>query len=529
MTIGFRSCIAQLLRSSVLLSVLLLSATSAVAQRSYLDGLYQFREHLTIDKFEREHVPLDGRTARMIPFRKGSRFGFVKNDRSGDWLIKPRYEQVFAVYGSQAIVKDTGADYGVIDMMGTQLTVPAYRNLFREGSRYHGIYYTSSNREGKPDAQSPLAYGNDYYDTTGKMIFHEVAHDFRTFKNADTLAWFRYGPSIHIRSLKGQLVKTLTYDTANVFLGICENLLLFGSHRGDATTYEAKDLRDRTIFRLSIPQFSYDDAVYRLSPDLFALVSSEGAYWFCNAKGEELPYGLSADLRSFPEEATYFRQGQIVLRHTETNRYGAIDQQGHTVIPFQYRHISDFVNGKAFAIDETKGMVYIDTTGHTLRELNRLVPYGTYQYAEKVLQTGLRFSEGRCVGQADRLFNGTDAQGRPIQYTMHDSVYLYYFNEDFKDIMRLPDSIELAGNFREGLAPAMTRAKDLGFIDTTGKWQIRPKYELALAGAYPFPQIVIPEFIGGFAYIKAFKGYIDRNGKEYFSGERLSDHYNFSH
>jgi hypothetical protein len=69
----------------------------------------------------------------------------------------------------------------------------------------------------------------------------------------------------------------------------------------------------------------------------------------------------------------------------------------------------------------------------------------------------------------------------------------------------------------------------LGFVNKQGKWVVPPIYEIALAGAYPMPYLVVPQFIGGYAYIKAFKGYVDRNGVPYFSGKRMQDHYDFSH
>ena len=87
----------------------------------------------------------------------------------------------------------------------------------------------------------------------------------------------------------------------------------------------------------------------------------------------------------------------------------------------------------------------------------------------------------------------------------------------------------MAGNFSEGLAPVIGRSRGLGFIDKTGKLVIPCTYEAAVGGAYPFPYVILPEFKGGFAYIKAFKGYIDNKGREYFSGKRVEDHYDFSH
>jgi hypothetical protein len=110
-----------------------------------------------------------------------------------------------------------------------------------------------------------------------------------------------------------------------------------------------------------------------------------------------------------------------------------------------------------------------------------------------------------------------------------DSIHFVYVDKNGKVQLTLPTSIVFVGVFSEGLAPAINKGRQLGFVDKTGNWAIAPEFELTLAGAYPMPYVVTPQFIGGYAYIKAFKGYIDKKGNKYFGGERMEDHYNFSH
>ena len=121
--------------------------------------------------------------------------------------------------------------------------------------------------------------------------------------------------------------------------------------------------------------------------------------------------------------------------------------------------------------------------------------------------------------------------GDSISYTTLriDSAYYYYFNQSGKRKIILSPTMTFAGNFSEGLAPVTDAVGALGFINTQGKWSIKPEYELVVAGAYLDVYMVIPMFIGGYAYIKSFKGYIDKNGKKFFSGKRMQDHYDFSH
>jgi KWG Leptospira. len=138
------------------------------------------------------------------------------------------------------------------------------------------------------------------------------------------------------------------------------------------------------------------------------------------------------------------------------------------------------------------------------------------------------YANNLCRASMPRLENGAyidhgDDEDKPgnKQYS--------YFDRSGKIAFTLPDDIYWAGHFSDGLAPVLDNKRKLGFIDTSGKLVIQCKYELAVAGAYPMPYVVIPEFRNGFAYLKAFKGYIDQNGKEYFSGKRLEDKYDFSH
>ena len=139
------------------------------------------------------------------------------------------------------------------------------------------------------------------------------------------------------------------------------------------------------------------------------------------------------------------------------------------------------------------------------------------------------FFDGLCIGYQYCLITDTLENGEVIEFAKEDSVQYYYYDIEGNIQLWLPCSIMLAGNFSEGLAPAVNQERKLGFINKKGEWAIPPKYELMIAGAYPFPQVVIPYFQGGYAYIKSFKGYIDKTGKEYFSGKQMKDSYNFSH
>jgi len=176
------------------------------------------------------------------------------------------------------------------------------------------------------------------------------------------------------------------------------------------------------------------------------------------------------------------------------------------------------VNGEAAVLDpQTNKIGFIDKTGKmvvppVLDEANAdRTPFGGQP---------LCYNNGLCP-----VILGH----RMIQNNHSPQYYYAYADRQGKMKLVMPDSIIFTGPFSEGLAPVVSSGGKLGFIDTTGAVAIPFRYELAVAGGYPFPEIVIPKFDHGFAYLKAFKGYIDSAGNEYFSGRQEKDHYNFSH
>lgn len=107
--------------------------------------------------------------------------------------------------------------------------------------------------------------------------------------------------------------------------------------------------------------------------------------------------------------------------------------------------------------------------------------------------------------------------------------FYYYFNFAGDTVLKLDTSIRLATPFKGGLAAALNWEKKVGFINKKGEWVIQPKYKFVLKGSYLDYYLVIPYFDGEYAYIKSKKGYIDRNGNEYFEGAFKPDKYYFSH
>lgn len=494
-------------------------------------------------KINREHIQLNPDEVKMIPFRDGPLYGFVKNGKKDKWLIKPRFEQVFAVYNEGAIVKDTTKfyykgrvypklAYGLVNPKGKYLIPPHYTNLFNENGIYHGIRHVYEDTTLNLPEEYRGYYAHDYYDKKGKLLFSIGAHELKSFGTED-YAWFRFGKKYMIYNRSGELVKEFDLDEYRPFIGIADNKLLFNDEETGLTAY---GMNGEVAF--NFPKQSSLN-VYQLSENNFGVMGYDGDYYFCDSLGQGKKYGInSGSIGMIQSYDAFFKTDNFVVRDYNTSLYGVVDREGDTKIDFKYQYIGTEVNGYRYCIDSNHRRVFVADNGYEIEELLNNNSFMTSTLGDK------RFSLVQVHGFHDGLAIGSGRHplpdslaNKPFPWTQADkNVFEAYNNEHYfyydttgTIVLTLPDSIALAGNFSDGLAPALTNDKLLGFIDKNGNWAIQPKYELAVAGAYPLPYIVVPYFENGFAYIKSFKGYIDEQGNEYFSGERMQDKYNFSH
>jgi len=508
------------------LAIFLFIFLSATAQSDTLDRFYKYRNGFVIEKIEREHIPLDGNNVKMIPFRVDNLFGFVKKDNKQKWVIQPEFEQVFAVYEEGAIVKK-GYGYGLISEAGEWLIPPYYQNLIKEKDIFHGII------EGVIDTTLPEKYNssilNQYFNVKGEFLFSQMAHDQQSFVGDDTLAWFRYGTRYHIRGKSGKLHKDFSFQENQRFVGVCDNLLVFGKSEDSVYYYFAYDLNNKLIFKT--PVFNDRlEGIHRLSENLFGLIESDANYYFCDSLGETKSFGVfSYALGFFQSDYAFFNRDLIVVSDFETLLQGVINKKGEVLVEFKYKYIGEYINDLAFCISSEGKKLFIDNKGIIIQDVTNLFTNDAFEHSLQTLQEHIKFSEGLCIGVDYIRLKGDTSKGEENEYINPDSTYFFYFNIKGSIELEMNSDIVFVGYFSEGLAPAVNSKGKLGFIDKKGKWIILPEYELAMAGAYPFPYLVVPQFIGGYAYIKSFKGYIDKNGNKYFSGKRMKDHYDFSH
>ncbi|NOQ72481.1 MAG: hypothetical protein GQ574_10795 [Crocinitomix sp.] len=496
------------------------------------------------NKIEREHIQLDPDEVKMIPFRDGPLYGFVKKGKMDKWLVKPRFEQVFAIYKEGAIVMDTAKayykgmvyplnNYGLVNPKGKYLIPPYYRNLFNENGVYHGIrrVYRDTSRH-LPDDYSDY-YGHFYFDKKGKLLFEVGVHDFESFGNED-YAWFRFGRKYQIYNREGELVKEFDLDEYRLFIGIADNKLLFTDEETGLTAYHING-----EFAFNLPKKGAGK-VYQFSDNNFGVMGRDGDYYFCDSLGESKRYGInSGSIGMIQSYESFFKTKEFIVADYETDLFGLVDREGETRIDFKYAYIGSDVNGYRYCLDTNRRGAFVAANGDVIEELVGDEWYATSSFSRDrfILVQSYGFHDGLAIGSGryplpDSMLNRrypSYSDAEKVVYRKYSLEHFYYYDTTGTVILALPDSVDLVGNFSDGLAPILTKDKLLGFIDKKGNLVIQPKYELAVAGVYPFPYIIVPYFDKGFAYIKSFKGYIDSEGNEYFSGERMQDRYNFSH
>jgi len=433
---------------------------------------------------------------------------------------------------------------------------------------------------------------NDYYDLKGNLLFTEEAHDYQSFIGDDQLAWFRYGKRYRIRNKLGELVKEFEYDNhQNTFIGISDDLLIYSiTNEQDSTThYVAKDLNGNVQFKLlaeydNPKSFSkiYKDrgvrGVYQLSEDLYGIRRNAEysiPYIFCDALGNKSKMkGYEGTLGRLVIDEDYFSQEQFIVYRSEPwerveQVMMVLNRQGDTIIPkpismgdttilLQFKTITRMNNGDYFCL-MSRGIGYqFNKNGELLEEKpiirleSKIIPWSQAKMDELEEEDNQRNYGYDPVESFYRIFDlyeltvpkdlkrdltpfarnlimPTDtAENDRVSYTSVGTC-ISYFNQAGEVVLELPSDIVFAGYFSEGLAPVMNKENGLGFINLKGEWAIPPKYEIAWVGDYPISLPDFPNFKGGYAYLKGFKGYIDKNGKEFFAGKRMQDHYNYSH
>ncbi len=498
-------------------------------------------DHDLVDyQIYREHIPLDGAAVKYIPYRKDSLYGFVEK-YTKKFVVKPRFTQVYAVYPEGAIV-EYNEFYGLTGYNDSFKIQPAFQNLVKEGNIYHGLFNGTENIN-TPRQHSYV--GNYYFDENGRYLFDCKSERQQSFGEKDSFAWFRYRNVYKVYNRRGKLVKTFNKEKDNRFVGIFNNILVFDktdSNNPLPHLYTGYDINGKTVFALRPRTELNATGLIQLNDTLFcAMDGSSEVLVFFNSNGIEQPYAVSDGTVGFGFRYLfpYFSQKKLIIVRNadETRPAMMISTSGKILDLHGMQPAGEEYNGEfAFADTAKKAIGFMDETG-VITVPAKLELANVYR--EGFADRRFMYRDGLCLGHITKEYHTAEEARKAYELAeamdmAHDDDFeryrFVYYNRDGDIAIQLPDSIVLADHFSGGLAAVVSgRTKKLGFIDKTGKLVIPYLYEAAVAGAYPMPYIIMPEFKNGFAYIKAFKGYIDDKGNQYFSGKRLQDHYSFSH
>lgn len=221
----------------------------------------------------------------------------------------------------------------------------------------------------------------------------------------------------------------------------------------------------------------YDNIMYRPFDDSKVSYAKKGEkYALINSKNEVvtkceypfgLPYGEYITMKSFIHD-------RFCLVRWET---------GEVVIPYGYEELGDYIEGVLYACKNDK-FGYINPNNETI------IPF-KFADAED-------FSEGLAMVAVIKGYHTTWWGGRmeKLAYGFIDKTGSFIIQPKFADQSFAPGS-----GFKEGLAVMGVERSDniypdkYGYIDTTGKWVIKPVYSDA------------DDFVDGVAIVKTREGY----------------------
>jgi hypothetical protein len=463
---------------------------------------YRLNKKIINVNFDEEHIPVDFDKVEMMPFRVDSLFGFVDKN-SGEWLIQPKYSQVVAVYTEGAIVKYEDA-YGVVKRDGDFLIPSLFDFLYKENNVYHGITINS-------DTTLRKAYRafvtNQYYDLNGELLFSEAAHNQQTFSGRDTLAMFRRGTTVTIRTNSGRIVDEIEINKTTHSVRVCDNLLVSVKIEDEKAKYEFHDINGELQFESAIT-FALLGLAYKISDNFIMIYVGNSAYVFMDSTGIRKPYSIKPVFPYINSPYEIIDSDHFVVTDRKTKKVGVVDRNGEYIIEPVYDFLERYVDGQAVYRDSVnRNFGLINYHGDTIVDS---IPGGRQTYYLN-----------RAFGKPFNLYDGAficSASNFERTHDIGDSVAIFYVDISGKTLLQLPKKYKYAGHFSEGLAPVVDFEGKVGFVDKSGQVVIPLKYELLLAGEWPNQYRAFPEFKNGYAYIKSHKGYIDKTGKEYFSG-----------
>jgi hypothetical protein len=347
---------------------------------------------------------------------QGAKVGYI--DTAGRVVIEPKFERAGAFSQRRAAVR-LDRKWGYIDTAG-KLVIPAryaQAEAFSEGLAAVSVLVDAPKDVAREGPAKVHRWG--YVDASGKEIVAPQYEQVGPFH--DGRAVFKKDGKFGYLGPNGAVVVEPTYSWAGDF---CEKMA--------AVFVDGKagyvDTAGTVVIK---PQFAGCNGT-GFSGGL-APVQVEvglGTQWaYIDRTGKFV-------IEPAYDSAYPIRDGLALVEKNQ--KFGFIDKTGAVVIPIKYWHAAPFSEGLAHVEErsnETGHWGFIDTAGQAVIHSKRI---------------GSSFHGGRAVGQ---VHDNADKDGRPM------GSWGFY---DKTGVLKIPATLEWAGEFSEGLAPFATGCNQTG-------------------------------------------------------------------
>lgn len=309
------------------------------------------------------HLENPGNEENMIPFCYQEMYGYCDGD--GNVIVDNQFYHAEPFSEGYAVVAD-----GEKQNFGTKLI---YRIIDQNGNI---VFPTPSSEEGN------YFFAESSYFKNGRIVFGKSSGA-SGFYICTLNAEMEYTETkIPDKSYASIYINEKDFVGAMFFEYSKGRVSLYGSSGECIHTYDYN-----LVMETAEASNDTEEGSNRIDHDEF----NDGTYGmfffdngYVNVMNESGKWGLM-DLSSRQMVVDYqydyvgaYSEG--VLNVCSYGRWGAVDLEGNTVIPFQYKYMGKFANGRAFAINSNDVCVVLDTKGNEVAQFDRYSLPGTNGY-----------------------------------------------------------------------------------------------------------------------------------------------------
>jgi hypothetical protein len=398
-------------------------------------------------------------TIPLVPIKLPGRFGYI--DRTGQWVIQPRFEEAFDFHRSAARVR-SGGKLGYIDKTGGFVITPQYDEI---GSYSEGLLRVRvGDRVGYLNSEHAMAIPPRFEDatdftgglarvkvsgrwgfinTSGQMVVapqFDAAHDF-----SESLA------RVVVDGRAGYIDRTGHFEIPPQFVIDNSDYGADDFHDGLALVALRKGQGWRIGYLTPEGKFAIEPALTDAYAFSEGLAVAQRSVFKLRFRGWAALYGYMDESRrmvvaaEFVERPNHFSDGLAMIR--VDNKSGYIDRTGRVVLPPTYYDGTDFRFGLALVRGTDPLHVYIDKSGAVVSDGIALYNYEGWvgDYATRKFPDGLERMRVRLGGR--------------VRYGFRDET----------GVVRIAPRYEFALPFSEGLARVRLEDGSYACIDRRGE------------------------------------------------------------